>query len=245
MFGLDKKTKNTMLFNNLSKDLLLYLLKSLDIKTIYNVVQINKKLKNIINLNYFWMNKLINNYGIYGHLPKKILQNEYSCNFFKNNWKLYYKKIYNFQNVPKSNMSDCFLMSARSGDVNNVLILLNDTRVNIGIFNNYAFKSAIKKNHINVVKILLNDKRIYNNVDLKNICVGDSCKIGNYCIVKLLLNDKNIDPSINNNQAIKLAYKNNDFEIIKMLLSNDKVEKSLNIKTKNKYFNLIHHHTFI
>jgi ankyrin repeat protein len=70
--------------------------------------------------------------------------------------------------------------------------------------NNKAIIEACRYRQIEIVKVLLNDKRVdpsaNNNYELRWAC--ENCHVE---IVKILLSDSRVDPSANNNDAIRLA----------------------------------------
>ena len=80
-----------------------------------------------------------------------------------------------------------------------------------------------------------------------------ACKVGDFDIVKSLLFNENVNPADDNNLAIQLTSLNGHFNIVELLLRNNRVINSFNIDNKNyikkncskkinnfykKYFNL-------
>jgi hypothetical protein len=121
---------------------------------------------------------------------------------------------------------------------------------------NRAIKWAASKGHIEIVKLLLADKRVdpsaeYNYAIIwasyngyteivkllladdrvdpsanNNYAIRYTANKGHIEIVKLLLNDKRVDPSAEYNYAIRYAAENGHIEIVKMLLADDRVDPS-------------------
>jgi hypothetical protein len=87
-------------------------------------------------------------------------------------------------------------------------------------------EKAIRKNDINKVKSLLNDKRVDPSKS-NNWLIQIASKFGFFDIVELLLTDKRIDPSDIGNLAISYAYKNQYFNIVDLLWEDNRVKETL------------------
>src|SRR3972149_12315787 len=116
------------------------------------------------------------------------------------------------------------------------------------------FFDASQNGHYNVVKLLLEDKRI-NPADRYNWAIQLASFYGHYNIVKLLLGDNKVNPADDNNSAIQWASYNGHYNIVELLLEDKRVINSFNIDNINyiknncsktiinfykKYFNLYH-----
>jgi ankyrin repeat protein len=88
---------------------------------------------------------------------------------------------------------------------------------------NYPIRYASEYGHIEIVKILLKDKRVDPSAEY-NFAIGHAARYGHTEVVKLLLNDKRVDPSANDNFAIRYAAYGGHTEIVKMLLADDRVD---------------------
>ena len=116
------------------------------------------------------------------------------------------------------------------------------------------FFDASQNGHYNVVKLLLEDKRV-NPADNNNWAINLASENGHFNIIKLLLRDKRVNPVDENNLAIQWASEYGHYNIIKLLLGDNRVINSFNIDNINyiknncsktiinfykKYFNLYH-----
>jgi ankyrin repeat protein len=90
---------------------------------------------------------------------------------------------------------------------------------------NDVIQFAARYGHIEIVKILLADKRADPSA-YNNYAILFASEYGHIEVVKQLLNDKRVDPSENNNYAIRLAARNGHTEIVKMLLADKRVDPS-------------------
>lgn len=151
---------------------------------------------------------------------------------------------------------DPFLSAIESGDFEAVKKYLDDTTFNPGADDNKAFQLAAEKGHIDIVKLLLNDKRVDPAANKMNAIVlanqnnkFEALKLllwnkranpdpnivflwavghGHTELVKLMLIHPMVDLKIYGVKAIDLAAKNLDSEILKLLLSNEKVNPNPN-----------------
>ena len=111
--------------------------------------------------------------------------------------------------------------------VNNIKVvkeLLKDG-VDPSVNDNNAIDIALKKGYTDLVKVLLQDKRVKSTIN-KNIFLQKVVENGNIEIVKLLLQDKNVNPGYNNNLAIQIAATCGHTKIVKLLLQNKRVDPS-------------------
>lgn len=117
------------------------------------------------------------------------------------------------------------------GDLELVELLLKDGRVNPTFENNAAINIVCKNGHYNLFKFLLSFKsekgdRIQPSKD----CLINACTGGHRKIIKLLLKDKRIDPSVNDNLAIRAVCQSGYVEIVKKLCKDPRVDKRIGLK---------------
>jgi ankyrin repeat protein len=98
-----------------------------------------------------------------------------------------------------------------------VKILLKDKRVRAHSLNNEALYLAALNNRIQVVNLLLQ----HTKVDQSTLFTA--CLQGHTTIVEMLVSDKSIDPSIHNNFCLKLAIRQGNKDLVKLLLNDDRV----------------------
>ena len=84
------------------------------------------------------------------------------------------------------------------------------------------FELAIEYDSYLVVEFLL--KRSIHRYDIDNISFNSAWKSGSVRVVELLLIDRRIDPSADNNDAIRLASYNGHTEIVRLLLADSRVD---------------------
>ena len=88
-------------------------------------------------------------------------------------------------------------------------------------------------------------KKIYKAIRNKGFLIGiqkrfyKAIENNNINNVKLLLNDKRVDPSDDNNWAIKLASQNGHVDIVNLLWQDQRIKNSLENDDKELYNKLI------
>lgn len=80
--------------------------------------------------------------------------------------------------------------------------------------------------HIDVVKLLLEDKKI--NISSYDGAIEASCEYGRVDVTKVLISDHRVDPSKNNNYAFIAACFNGHDDIVNILLNDPRVDPSVN-----------------
>jgi len=95
-----------------------------------------------------------------------------------------------------------------------------------------AFNIACDYGNIEIVKLLLNDKRI-DPSDLTGFMWA--LESNHYNIMELLLKDDRVDPSINDNDAIIYSSNTRNYKSVKILLNDKRVLNKLN-KSQIKYY---------
>jgi len=175
------------------------------------------------------------------------------------------KLLLNDDNVdPSDNDNHAIQEAAMNGHLEIVKELLNDDRVDPSDKNNYAIRYAACNGHLEVVKLLLTDPRV-DPSDNDNWAIRYAAKNGHTEIVKLLLNysgpplPKNmrnyqhkhairsiysrfrVNPSDDDNLAIKWAAYYGHLEIVKLLLKDQRVRDLIrkNNDPKNNYPKLV------
>ena len=110
--------------------------------------------------------------------------------------------------------------------------LLNDQRVDINKEDNdreTPFWIACEKEHIEIVKLLLNDERVININQANKFGYppfGNACRKGRIEIVKLLLNDERVDVNwaTYSQTPFSFACDKGHIEIVKLLLNDERVD---------------------
>ena len=134
------------------------------------------------------------------------------------------------------------LLSRSVSDENKVEFILSRAGFNPILQPHLILTHAISEGNPAVVRLLLNDKRIRISSDAVDTTVRSrltDIKKGKKVvrsisynknleeILLMLLQDPRIDPSINNNEALKRAMGNNDIRMVEILLTSEKVRKTL------------------
>jgi len=124
----------------------------------------------------------------------------------------------------------------------------NRKKVNPFTFEGKAFLEASRKGHIEVVKILYDEiikTEQINRVWLFDKALDLAYEEGRTEIVKFLLKNESLDPSSNDNYAIKTAVKNGHTELVKELLKDDRIDPtvdsndSIKIAFRRNFFEVV------
>ncbi len=154
-------------------------------------------IKESAKTNIFWKQRVETLIG-------KYLDNVFS------NWKLIYDNlIEDFEgkvNLKEAQMGNTHLIHEQSS-----------------LFGSKALIASSKKNHTEVVKILLADPRVNPSAE-DNDAIKSASTNGHAEVVKLLLDDGRANPSANNNYAIIIASRYNHPEVVKLLLEDERGE---------------------
>lgn len=212
------------IMNVLIKDVIMYMALYFELNEIISFALTNKKHYNILSDNIFWMNKVLCDYGKFGHIPK-ILNKKFKFNI-NIDWKSYYK-ILHYIGDPAVNNNKAIRDASYYGHVDIVRLLLNDQRTDPLAGDNCAIEWAILNDHIDIVRLLLNDQRVDPSAN-NNYVIYVSSKNGHSEIVRLLLNDNRTDPSANDNEAIICASENGHSEVVRLLLNDKRIDPSAN-----------------
>lgn len=138
------------------------------------------------------------------------------------------KKLSKWTN-PSFNNNSCLSKAARIGNYETVKMLLSFKEVNPADNDNYVITIASKHISVSMVKLLLLDRRV-NPRARNNLALRRACVKGNYGIVRTLLNwrganGERVDPNdgTNGNSALRSASQYGDIQIVKLLLSDKRV----------------------
>lgn len=119
-----------------------------------------------------------------------------------------------------------FVQACVNGITDEVEILLQDPYVNPRRDRNLGLQSAVANSHSEVVKLLLADERT-DPTDTYHNFVHEASFLGDHESLQALLDTGLYDPSDTNNYALKVANANNNFEVIKILLEDERVVSNL------------------
>ena len=120
---------------------------------------------------------------------------------------------------PSAYSNEAIRNACKNGNLEIVKLLLKDPRVDPSDTADIASRLACSNNHIDVVKILLEHPKVNpNNLILSAV------EKGSVEMVKLLLSKENIDPSYNNNLALKQAVRYDYSDILILLLRDRRID---------------------
>lgn len=95
-------------------------------------------------------------------------------------------------------------------------LLLLDPRVNPTALENKALETAVRHNHLDILKVLLNDPRI-NSSDFDNKIIRTAIECSNLEIIEFLLTDPQINTIDEYELAEEVAEDEGYYEIVKIL----------------------------
>ncbi|MBS0286996.1 MAG: ankyrin repeat domain-containing protein [Proteobacteria bacterium] len=124
---------------------------------------------------------------------------------------------------PTTQNSFALRSAARNGSTGVVKLLLEDKRADPTANNNEAFFLALQNDHYGVVKLFLEDKRVTPSTESLIFATRNE----RTDMVELLLADKRVDPCVNNNEVLYDAVNRRDFSLVKLLLEDERVIRSL------------------
>ena len=140
-------------------------------------------------------------------------------------WSAFYKII------PKTAKNKIFCEVCKHGFFQSALKIYAQegflsTQVDPSSFDNCAIRLASEGGHIDIVKLLLQDKRVDPSANV-NWAIRMASRNGHIDVVKILLQDNNrVDPSAKNNYAIRLAGFWQHGDIVKLLSQDTRVNPS-------------------
>lgn len=193
---------------------------------IINFCLVSKRINNLVCENQkFWMLKLSHDYNIYNRdIPGKYKSTKKSYNYknyyqyisgFLNNLKNKLEKYKNHSEFQKNILINNELDDiVEGGDLNLVKMIIEKGAVNF----NSALVKAARSGHLNIVKYLLEEKKVKNEYYDPLI---DAAQFGYLDIVKYLVkkgHNVDIQSYFNRTTALELTSKNNHTDVVKYLL---------------------------
>ena len=130
---------------------------------------------------------------------------------------------------PSAKNNYAIIAASNYGNTKVVKLLLADNRVDPSTCDNASIILASEYDHPEVVRLLLTNNKVDPSAD-NNLAITLASANANdlYEVVKLLLNDDRVDSSADNNLAITRASERGNYEVVKLLLAEGKI----NIITK-------------
>lgn len=99
---------------------------------------------------------------------------------------------------------------------------------------NYGLRIASNNGHLDIVKLLLNDKRVDPSA-FNNCALIWSISNGHLDVVKELLKHKRVDPSDGNNCTLTISLERGYLDILKQILKDERVTSKLSKYQVEKY----------
>jgi ankyrin repeat protein len=130
--------------------------------------------------------------------------------------------------------SKALMTAAEFGRTQMVSFLLSYPKVDTTLINNYAFRRAVRNNHIDTAIVLLNDKRV-DPSDANDYALIVAINNDSLDFIRLLLKEKSVNPAIRSNELITLAYQANKLELVKLLWTHQYVKDTLENDDKELY----------
>lgn len=134
---------------------------------------------------------------------------------------------------PSYRDNETLIIANAYGHIEIVKIFLDDERIILSNkLCNDMIKVASERGYVELVKLMISRHEIK---DLSNNCsIAIACKEKHWLIVELLLNDSRFDPSIKVSSdmygsALNYAIVNNNIDIVKKLLDDERVDPSENV----------------
>jgi ankyrin repeat protein len=126
-----------------------------------------------------------------------------------------------------SSKQENFNAAVKNNDVEKVKLLLKKMFFNPAIYNDYAIEISSKNGYTEIVKLLLEDKRVNPAPNFHNYPLVYASLHGHTDIVDLLLKDKRVNPTADNNYSISLAFRNKHEDVVALLWNNQSVKNTL------------------
>jgi ankyrin repeat protein len=115
----------------------------------------------------------------------------------------------------------------KKNDIEAVILLLSNADLNPSYNDNEGIKIAAQYGYTEIVKLLLEDKRITNlDKNSSGDPIGFACLHGHLEVVKLLINDPRNNPNNDNNIALHAAIDRGFSDIVELLLKDKRVDPS-------------------
>ena len=119
--------------------------------------------------------------------------------------------------------NEFFDLCCRKNEIDLIKRLLKDYNIDPSYPDNRHVRRACLGNKLELLNILLEDLRVSFNYDHKCRTFPLVCHHGYIEIIKRLLQDPRIDPSLDDNEAIKYAYEADKQDIVDLLLKDPRV----------------------
>ena len=113
--------------------------------------------------------------------------------------------------------------ACKLGDMKTVTRFLETKGVNPTYKNNAALHAAVLRGHLDIVKALLQDPRVNDNVNDKNKAIVIASENGHTDVVDYLLQDLRVDPFA---EAIDVAFSNKHFDVVDCLLKDFRIRRT-------------------
>lgn len=129
--------------------------------------------------------------------------------------------------------SNCLTDAALRGHAAVVRRLLADPRVDPRALGGSAFAAAVMKGHIAVVDAMLADPRT-DPMESRSSSFSPlvlACRAGMHALVNRLLQDRRVDPSADNQAAVRAAAEQGDLVALELLLSDARVDPQFALRT--------------
>lgn len=190
----------------------------------------------LLELDLVWKNKLLKPWN-FNWLRNKLGENE----FDKNLWKEYKPnqvfsialQMRGYNHLGGKDLESEYYKKA-----------IKKGATNITNRNNTAFHSACVKGDLELVNLLLKDKRIdascnahdgiANRRDEHEYAIRQSAKAGQTDIVKRLMKEPSVDPSYRSNFALKWALSGGHDDVVKLLLKDKRVRDDIGLLPKKQ-----------
>jgi len=141
--------------------------------------------------------------------------------------KLFSSLIRNTDDNPQGNWSDVLMWAVSWDNSTAINLLLKETEADPTLYDNFMIRNAAEAGSYHVVAALLTNHRFKTTDSLIEI-IGSVTHRGYWPISVLLL--LHLDPTINNNRLVKLAVKNLQLGLLRLLLRHPKIRSETLMK---------------
>jgi hypothetical protein len=124
--------------------------------------------------------------------------------------------------IPIKVMMDALDLAATAGHCDVVAVLVQDPRVNPGLCQSFALEQYCHAGDVKRASELLGDPEL--DGGLPGAILAAASRNGRTAIVQLLLADSRVDPSVDEDDAIKLASARGHDSVVKLLLADPRVD---------------------
>lgn len=150
---------------------------------------------------------------------------------------------------PSYNDNYAFKIALLDSHVSIVEELLQDERVDPGVWYNDAIEKFSRHGYLSIVDRLLKDERV-NPADNYNIAIRSASRFGHLAVVERLLKDKRVNPADDYNAAIKVASEHGHLTVVDILLKDERVNPSdydnyaIHMAGLNEHFDVVNRLAF-